>query len=271
MADDEQPQQEPSNDPAPQQDPQPAPQPAPQQQGGFDLGTVIDQAKQVITDPTGFYRAMPKDGGYSEPVIFGLVMGALTGVVFGVLSIIGLTGAGAAGFGAIIVVPIGVLIGGFIAGAILFVIWKLMGSPESYQTAYRCVVYSYAIMPVLAIFSIIPYIGTIVRVAWGTWLMIIARVEVHGRARQTANIVFGILAALLLVTGLSGERAQRNMEAVMEEKAEQFEEQFQSLEQLGIGEDGQIDPEKAGRAVGDFIRGMQEAAEGIEQEADKEE
>jgi uncharacterized membrane protein YdjX (TVP38/TMEM64 family) len=41
-----------------------------------------------------------------------------------------------AGFGAIIFMPIAVAIGSFIGAAILFVIWKLMGSQEDYETAY---------------------------------------------------------------------------------------------------------------------------------------
>lgn len=234
---------------------------------GFNLRTVVEQAKQVITNPAGFYRSMSRDGGFSEPIIFGLVMAAIAGAVFGVLSIIGLTGAGFAGVAAIIVLPIGTLLGSFIAAAILFVIWKLMGSPENYQTAYRCVVYSYAILPVLALFSIIPYVGTVIRVAWGTWLMFTASVEVHGRARQTALIVFGILGILALSAGLSAERTQRKMQSAMEENAVQLGEQLRSLEQLGIDEDGQVDPEKAGRAMGEFLRGMQEAAEGIEEDS----
>ena len=47
-----------------------------------------------------------------------------------------------------------------------------------------------------------------------------------------------------------------------------FEQQLKSLEQLGVDEEGQIDPEKAGRAMGEFIRGMQQAAEGMEEESD---
>lgn len=234
---------------------------------GFDLGIVIAQAKQVITAPASFYHSMPKGGGFSEPIIFGLVMAAIAGAVVAVLSVLGITGAGMAGVAAIIVLPIGTLIGSFIVAAILFVIWKLMGSSENYQTAYRCVAYSYGILPILALFSIIPYLGTVVRVAWGVWLMITASIEVHGRAKQTALIVFGILGFLALATGLSGERAQRNMESAMQENAAQLQEQFKSLENLGIDEDGQVDPEKAGRAMGEFLRGMQEATEGMEEDS----
>ncbi len=246
---------------------QPPQEPAP---GGFDLGTVIEQAKQVITGPEAFYRSMARGGGLSEPLIFGLVMAGIAGLVFGVLSIIGLTGAGFAGLGAVIVMPIGWLIGGFIGAAILFVIWKLMGSPENYETAYRCAAYSAAIFPIVIIIDIIPYLGTVVRVVWGTWLMIIASVEVHGRARQTAMLVFGILGALGVLSGISAERATRQVEATMERSAEQIEQRMQSLENFGVGEDGEVDPEQMGRALGEFMKGVQEAAEEAEAAAEKE-
>ncbi|MCB1844417.1 MAG: YIP1 family protein [Halioglobus sp.] len=241
-------------------------QPPSPSSAGFDLGVVISQAKQVITDPAGFYRGMPTSGGYSEPLIFALVMAAVSGAVFGLLSILGLTGAGAAGLFAIIAAPLFMLIGSFILAAVLFVIWKLMGSPHGFEVAYRSVAYSYAVAPVLAVFSVIPYLGTLLRVAWTTWLMIVASVEVHGRARNTAQLVFGILAALVLLSQLSSEYAQRNLQASLERKLEatapHIEESLQSLQKLGVDENGEIDPEKAGRAIGDFLRGIQEASEG---------
>ncbi len=235
--------------------------------GSFDLGTVIAQAKQVITDPGTFYRNMPKSGGFGEPLIFVVVMAALAGAVFGVLSVIGLTGAGAAGLGAIIFVPIALSIGSFISAAIMFVIWKLMGSPHDYQAAYRCIAYATAILPVVAIVSIIPYLGTVVRTVWGIWLVITASTEVHGRNKQTATLVFGILGIIGLLMGLSGEYAQRELQEKMERHAEQMEERFQSLEKMGVGEDGEIDPEKMGRALGEFMQGMQEAGNSAEQDS----
>lgn len=248
------------NTPPPEQPPPPASRP-------FDLGVAIAHAKQVITDPTGFYRNMPRQGGYGEPIVFGLVMAVIAGAVFGILSLIGLTGAGAAGLSAIIIFPIGMLIGSFIGAAILFVIWKLMGSPHGFETSYRSVAYAYAILPVLSVIMIIPYLGTVIRVIWSVWLMIIASVEVHGRAQNTARLVFGILGALGLVFSLSGEYAQRNLEAKMQDQAARMEQSMKSLQNLGLDEQGQVDPEKAGRAVGDFLRGMQEAAEQAERDA----
>lgn len=252
--------------------PQSSQEPVSPASSGFDLGIVIDQAKQVVTQPGAFYRNMQKSGGYSEPLIFLLVMAIASGMVFAVLSIIGLTGAGFAGVGAIIVMPIALAIGGFISAAILFVVWKLMGSPNDYETAYRCLAYSTAIVPVVTIASVIPYLGTIVRVVWGTWLMIIASMEVHERTEKSSKLVFGILGAILLLTGLSGEYTQRNLQDAFSEQAKAFEDRAEaiergakSLENIGLNEDGELDPEKLGKAMGDFARAFEEAAKGSEE------
>ncbi len=251
----------------PEHDTSPAEQVVNNAPSNFDLNLVITQAKQVITDPRTFYRNMAKSGGFSEPLIFVLVMGAVTGVVYGVLSIVGLTGAGAAGLGAIIIVPIALLIGSFISAGVMFVIWKLMGSSENYQTAYRCMAYTTAILPVVAIVGVIPYLGAMARTAWAIWLVITASTEVHGRTKQTATLVFGILGVIGLLMALSGEYAQRNMQAKMENQAEQVGGRLKSLENLGVGEDGEIDPEQMGRALGKFMKGMEEAEKRAEQTA----
>ncbi|MEM9254942.1 MAG: Yip1 family protein [Pseudomonadota bacterium] len=251
------------HNPPPSTEPEvPSGTPPPTRSSDFDLGTVIAQAKHVLSDPRGFYREMPRSGGYSEPAIFAIIMGVGAGVVFTVLSFLGLTGEGLGGIFAIIVMPIALLIGGFIAAVVLFVIWKLMGTDQSFEASYRCVAYSYAIVPVVTLISIIPYVGTIVRTLWGIWLMIIASVEVHGRKHQTALIVFGVLGFLSLMGGLSAERGGRQFDAAVQDSARQFEQGMQPFEQVGVNEDGEFDPEQAGRAVGAFLRGMQAEVDG---------
>ncbi len=216
---------------------------------GFNLNTVIETAKQVITDPVGFYRGMPRTGGFVEPVIFVLVMAVIAGLLLAVLSLIGLGAVGpsmATGFAAVIIYPIMAVIGTFIAGAILFVIWKLMGSGENYETAFRCIAFASAISPVTSVLSIIPYIGLIISVVWITWLMITASVEVHGRAKNAAMIVFGILGALALLWNLSAYRAAREME-----------DQLESLNLKQLEKLQEMKPEEAGKAVGEFLKGME--------------
>ncbi|MBT5031497.1 MAG: hypothetical protein HOM55_04275 [Proteobacteria bacterium] len=229
----------------------------------FSLGTVIAQIKQIITNPVEFYRNMPKTGGYGEPIIFLLVAAVGGGIVLAALSIIGLSpaGLGMAGLGAIIMFPIGGLIGSFFVAAVLFIIWKLMGSSENYETAYRCVAYSFALMPAFAVLMMIPYLGTVIRTLWGTWLVIIQSTEVHGRTQQTSKLVFGILAVIFVIGGLRAEYATRQITDQMEEfRAGLSQAQSNALENLE-----EMTPEEMGRAAGEFFKGLENAAKQAEE------
>ncbi len=221
---------------------------------GFDLSKVIDDAKAVITNPVDFYRNMQKSGGFVEPVIFVIVMAFIAAIIFTLFSLFGGGRMAAAGISALIVVPIMMLIGSFVSAAILFVIWKLMGSENNYETAYRCVAYSMGILPVTAVLTMIPYLGSIVPVLWGAYLMWIASTEVHGLNQQTAMIVFGILAFIGVIVNLSGERTARNMEQHMGKFEQQMGKSLENMEDMT--------PEEAGKAFGEFMRGMEEATQG---------
>jgi len=104
-----------------------------------------------------------------------------------------------------------VLIGGFIGAAIAFVVWKLMGSVENYETAYRCCAYASAISPVTTLLGIIPYLGSIIGILMGTYYIVMASVEVHRIPAKKAWTVFGIIAAVLILLSLSGQFAARKM------------------------------------------------------------
>lgn len=222
----------------------------------FDINKVIASAKAVITAPATYFQTMPKSGGLVEPLIFILVMAVAMGVISAIFSLFSSpVGMMASGFAAIIIIPIGALIGAFIGAAILFVIWKLMGSEENYETAFRCLAAITAIYPIIAVLSIIPYIGGIVGVVWGTYLLIEASVAVHGRERKTAQIVFGILGALMLFSNVSSEYAARKAMDRMEDLASQFED----MENLP--------PEEMGKKMGEFLKGMEQGmGEGMNQE-----
>lgn len=243
----------------------------------FGLDSVIADAKAVITDPVGFYRGMATSGGFAEPAIFVIVMGLVMGVLIAVFTLIGFgpVGAMAAGFAAIIFMPIGAVIGSFIGAAIMFVVWKLMGSERNFEAAYRSVAHATAIYPVMAVLGLIPYLGTVIGVVWGVYLMYCASTQVHKIEAGRAKIVLGILGALMLFMQLSGEMASRALQSQLETSAEQMgtsmEELSKSMEQLGTSMEGvdveDMTPEEAGKAVGDFFRGMNEAMEKAQAEA----
>lgn len=231
----------------------------PEQQAGdhvtesktFDLGQVVERARMVITNPGGFYQQMPRSGGFANPTIFVAVMALATGVLAAVLSIFS-SGVGPMGVGlaAIIIYPIFAVIGAFIAAAVLFVIWKLMGSEQDYETAFRCWSSATALYPIAVILSLIPYLGALVGVAWGTWLMIEASVAVHQRTRRTATIVFGILGLLAAFSNVSSEYAARQMADRMSDFSSNYE---------------NMSPEDAGRQMGEFLKGLEDAANKEEQ------
>ncbi|WP_232059119.1 YIP1 family protein [Kineobactrum salinum] len=170
------------------------------------------------------------------------------GLVTAVWSLFGsTTGMLAAGLGAIIVMPIFAVIGAFIGAAILFVIWRLMGSGEDYETAFRCQASVAAIYPVTALLAIVPYLGTIITIAWGAFLLVEASVSVHGRERKTAQIVFGVLAVLMILSNIASERAARQMERRFQDVG-----QFENMEDMS--------PEEAGRKMGEFFKGLEESS-----------
>lgn len=205
---------------------------------------------QVITNPVDFFRSMPKEGGYVEPLVFMVVMGVMAGIVRSIFSLfgVGFVGTSIMAIASIVFVPIFVAIFGFVGAAILYVIWKLLGSEESFEVAYRCGAYAAAITPITALVNPIPYIGPIIGILWMTYLMVIASVEVHNIQVKTAWIVFGILCAVFVLGSVSSQMAARNLTTKMD----------RLQKQLGTTED--MTPEEAGKKVGEFLKGMQEGA-----------
>ena len=120
------------------------------------------------------------------------------------------------GFGMILFMPIAAAVGSFIGAAILFVIWKLMGSPENYETAYRCCAYLMALSPVTAIISAIPYAGGIISMAIYIFYVVTVSVAVHQIPAQKAWIVFGIIGVVLALIGVFSEYRARDMSSSMD-------------------------------------------------------
>lgn len=216
---------------------------------------IIDAAKQVIMDPVGFYRGMPKTGGFGDPLVFAVALGVVTGVIQAVLGLVHLGGSavGMAALSLIILAPIWVLIGGFIGAAIVFVIWKLMGSTESYETAYRCGAYSMAVAPITTLAGVIPVVGGLVGVAWMVYLLVIASVEVHKLPARKAWLVFGIIGALLALMSLGAQSAARKVQYRSDEMQKE-------LQKMGINADKAMTPEDAGKVAAAMMKAMQEQA-----------
>ena len=157
---------------------------------------------------------MPKKGGYLQPLAFVVAMGVAGGIIHAALSLILLTIMPGARMGAmagmaagmeivtIILFPIMMAIGSFIGAAILFVIWKLMGSEEDYETAYRCGAYGTALTPIYVLINLIPIAGPLVSIVISLYILITASVEVHKLPARKSWIVFGTIDAVIIALSI---------------------------------------------------------------------
>jgi len=207
----------------------------------IDFATIPQTAMKVLTSPSEFFKEMPKTGGFVEPLVFMIAMGVVAGLLQSILSVLRLqVGAGMAmGLGSVIILPIMIGIFGFVGAAILFLIWKLTGSQESYETAYRCGAYIGVLTPISVLLHLIPYVGAAVSVLLMTFFLVTASVAVHNIPSRKAWLVFGIIGGLLVFFSVSAEFAARRIgrkaaeyqkkaeEAVktMQKQTEQFQKQ----------------------------------------------
>jgi len=122
-----------------------------------------------------------------------------------------------------------------------------MGTKEPFEVAYRCIAYASAIYPLTALLSFLPYLGSIVGIAWVMYLMFVASQKVHQLNDKTASMVFGILGLILIVSNISSEMAARRMTTNFEQMAPAME-NIQNME-----------PEEAGKMVGEFLKGLEKA------------
>jgi hypothetical protein len=177
-------------------------------------------------------------------------MGAVAGILQAVLSIVGL-GMNVSFFtalGMIVIMPLVVAIFSFIGAGFFFVIWKLLGSVQPYETAYRCVAYAAAITPVTTLLGVIPYLGAMIALLWMLWLMVTASAQVHHLESQKAWIVFGIIFGLLILLNVNSQRVARNAEQQMKE----FNQQIEEMQDMT--------PEEAGEAMGEFLKGFNQGS-----------
>jgi hypothetical protein len=206
-------------------------------------------AVKVITAPALFFREMPKHGGLHEPFLFLICMAAVTGLVGGlaraVTKLLGLELYAGLAMGVVSFALLPVfyaLIGGFfgfIAAALFHGIWKLMGSKETYATAYRCIAYLSALAPLTALLAVIPLIGGSLGIIVFIAYLGSASSLVHGIAIKRAWLVFGCVGVVLIVLSVSTRYAAWRFANNMAQAAkswqgatEQMERSAQEMRQL---------------------------------------
>ena len=168
---------------------------------------IINTIKYIIINPVTFFRNMPKQGSLTEPLLFTIFIGIISGVIFVVLNAILYAisdySLALAVNPIILLIPILLtviitVIYAYVFSVIFFLVWKLLGSNESYKTAYRSISFGTAIFPIALFLTILPYIGIILGVAWIIYLLFVSSIEVHYIKLKPALICFGIIYLLIL-------------------------------------------------------------------------
>lgn len=223
---------------------------------------IASSAKAVIMSPTQFYRSMPKSGGFRDPLIFSVVVGVATGLVHAILLAAGLKpGLGLAmAVASIVITPIMVAIFGFVGAALFWLTWKILGSSESYETAYRCGAYASAIAPLTAVLGIIPFLGGPAGTVWMAIVLIAASIEVHKIPPMKAKVAFGGFAAFFCLLSISGQVASRAMKGKMAEFAAQNQQQIGDLAKQMEAAQSQMTPEQK-QAMQAVMQQLQQAAQ----------
>ncbi len=164
------------------------------------LKVIRDTAVAVILRPTTFFQAMPRSGGFRTPYVFLLVIGLFDMLLLSFFQILTIGVRAGLGFAAnaLLLAPLALTLSGFVLTTVFYVFWRLMGSAQSYETAYRSFAYSYAISPVTTIMGFVPYLS-LVGLFWWFGLLVIASVYVHGVSRLKAATVFAALALAMVV------------------------------------------------------------------------
>ena len=222
----------------------------------IDFAAIPQKAINVVTRPAEFFQSMQKTGGFVEPLLFAVIMGLVSGVIQAILGIFGLgqPGGMSYGFSSIILMPVAVAIGSFIGAAVMFVIWKLTGSRENYETAYRCVAYTMALSPITTILGVIPYAGAVIAAAIGLFYVVMASVHVHRIDALKAWLVFGIITAIMLLLSVYAQYKARSLVS-------------DGAKWQKMGEEMRKEVERAGREISPASEEMSRQAQMMAEEA----
>jgi hypothetical protein len=63
----------------------------------INFAAMPQTAVRVVTAPADFFKTMPKTGGFLEPLVFAVIMGAVAGIIQAIWGILGFRYGGGMG------------------------------------------------------------------------------------------------------------------------------------------------------------------------------
>jgi hypothetical protein len=199
----------------------PSPGPAGGSGREFDLsdpvGSFVVTVRSIVLNPVGFFRDMPRRGGFVNPLVFAVICAVVYGVLSGIIGfLINLVVGNGFGssflglLGSIVGTPIGTVVGLFIGAGIFHLLVLLLVKPSNagFEATFRVVAYATVTLLVTWL-AVIPILGVLVSLAaavYSIFLNVVGIRETHatttGRAALVVLIpvaVFALLALIVLV------------------------------------------------------------------------
>lgn len=178
---------------------------------GF-FNAFIETLKLVLTNPTGAFTAMKREGGLPEPLIYavtggscGLVVYFIYNIVFQSLGVLGsrsdpfthMVGMGVGAIALLILSPLLIVIGVFLTAAILHVCLMIVGgAKQPFETTFRVVCFSTgSVSPLL----IVPFCGGMVVGIWDIVLRCIGLARAH--ETDTGRAVLAVFLPIIVCCG----------------------------------------------------------------------
>lgn len=170
--------------------------------------------KQILLDPATVFRNMPRQGGYSEPLLFMASIGLVSGILKVLVTFYFMANGAKIGLlsalSALIIMPILVIALGYIGAFLLSLIMHVVGCDENLELAVRVTSYLSIISPIAVVVLPLPYFGNLLIFGILTYLLVTAGIEVYQLSGNTAWLVFGLSIGALALLSLGSEIVTRH-------------------------------------------------------------
>jgi hypothetical protein len=186
---------------------------------------LVETTKQILSQPTAFFRTMPRTGGIGSPLLYAVIIGWIGVVAAGFYSALfqSVVGSGMAGFGdspemaralgfaqswggfLVQVVFGGVMVamGVFIASGIYHVMLLILGGARhGFEATFRVVCFAEAPY----VLMLVPFCGSVIAGVWGIVLAVIGLSQTHqiGGGKAAAAVLLPLVLFCCCCAGLAG-------------------------------------------------------------------
>src|SRR5436190_4731011 len=182
------------------------------QQKGF-FTAFVETLQMVLTRPAEAFTAMRREGGFGEPLIYGVIGASVGGIVSFLFSLAlqsfglfanhrnafgAITGMGIGSVAFVILFPLAIIIGLFIGAAIIHLCLMIVGGAnQPFETTFRVLAFTQGATGVL---QVIPICGGVIAAVWGLVVNCIGLARAH--ETDTGRAVLAVFLPVILCCGL---------------------------------------------------------------------